>query len=134
MAGWQFMSSVGTSRSSAIEEWLLEVEQKRDRKKKVRNRFHTILRHLHITTIWREPYYEQLNNADGVGEIKVKVSNIQYRVFGFFGPQGAQFTMLLGGHHKDDVYTPRDAIEKSIHKKRLIIEKRLGVMEYEFLG
>jgi hypothetical protein len=44
---------------------------------------------------WRRPQFDLLGEAyQGIGEIRFKVERKQFRVFGFFGPQSMQFTLL----------------------------------------
>jgi hypothetical protein len=44
---------------------------------------------------WRRPQFDLLGEQyHGVGEIRFKAERKQFRVYGFFGPQPLQFTML----------------------------------------
>jgi hypothetical protein len=106
----------------------------KDRKKRVRARFHTILRYLSVTPIWKEPYYKKLADGDGVGEVLVTVNNFQHRVFGFQGPGKSQFTFLLACYHKDNVYSPSNAIDTAMQRKKDVNGNRVKIVAYEFLG
>jgi Gp49-like protein DUF891 len=45
--------------------------------------------------LWQRPQFATLGNQySGIGEIRFKVERKQFRVFGFFGPQPMQFTMV----------------------------------------
>src|SRR5262245_40305831 len=44
---------------------------------------------------WIRPYYDILEDADGIGSVRWKVERIQHRGLGYFGPQRNEFTFLL---------------------------------------
>lgn len=45
---------------------------------------------------WVHPYITQLRNCARISEIRFDVDNRQHRIFGFFGPNRHEYTMLLG--------------------------------------
>ncbi len=133
MNPWVYMSLIASSGASVIEEWLLDLEKRRDRKRKVRNKFHTYLRHLRFLPVpWPEQYYTHL--GDGVGEFRPSVNKVEYRVFAFFGPGPSQVTLLLGGFHKGDHYNPLDSIERAKELRHLVIAGERRIRNYEWLG
>src|ERR1700729_12628 len=64
---------------------------------------------------WREPHTKKLN--DDIIEIRIR-SNVQHRLFGFFGPERGQFTILLSCTHKQNVYDPPDAKKTAVKRKK----------------
>jgi hypothetical protein len=63
---------------------------------------------------WRKPFAKTM----GKGQVEITIhTRTQHRLFGFFGPQQGQFSVLVPCTHKDKVYKPKDA--KETHKKRL---------------
>lgn len=64
------------------------------------NRFAATLEHLEVLprAFWRRPQFDVLhgNQYRGMGEVRFKGDRKVYRVFGWFGPQRMQFTLLHG--------------------------------------
>lgn len=57
---------------------------------------------------WRKPFAKKMGN----GQIEITIhTKIQHRLFGFFGPQQGQFSVLIPCIHKGKVYNPKDAKE-----------------------
>jgi hypothetical protein len=65
---------------------------------------------------WRRPAFDLLSGKmHEVGEVRFKVDK-QYRIFGFFGPNVSEFTMLVGASKKGNNYTPRNALETALER------------------
>ncbi len=82
--------------------------------------------------LWRRPGFDLLD--DGIAEIRFKTSRKQYRVFGCFGPERLQFTMLIGatktsGKGKDK-YKPMNARKTALRRKNEV-ESRSGRTPHE---
>ena len=45
---------------------------------------------------WKRPHFAPLTQCHGISEIKFDVDNKQHRIFGWFGPNRHEYTMLLG--------------------------------------
>lgn len=84
----------------------------------------TRLRHLAgCTQNWRV-YYEAVGfkniASKGLGEIKVKIDRVGYRLIGFSGPDSGDFTVLLVTDKKSR--TLRDSIWDTAQKRRKLVE------------
>jgi len=65
-----------------------------------------------------------LHGYDRLCEIIIKFSKIQYRLFGCFGPERKQFTILIGVTKKNGNYTPKGAFEIAEKRRGLITDRR----------
>jgi hypothetical protein len=65
---------------------------------KALNEFQAVIEILSVSPIsaWRRPQFDRLSGKRyaGMGEMRFKIAKDQYRVFGYFGPQRLQFTLL----------------------------------------
>lgn len=69
---------------------------------------------------WRRPQFDTLHDMDGMGEIILgKVSGVQTRLVGFFGPKRVRhvFTVVLLVTKKQRVYSPRDWEKTALRRK-----------------
>jgi hypothetical protein len=93
------------------------------------NAFSTVLGDLATLErrFWVRPQFDVLHgdNYREMGEIRFKGENKQYRVFGFFGPQRMQFT-LLSGHIKQRGNLKHEMDEAAKRKK--FAEANQGVL------
>ena len=71
--------------------------------------------------VWQRPNFKILKKRGGLGEVLFKANKVQWRVFGFFGPNDKEFIVLGCGYHKDRVYKPRDII-KTCHAHMLEVK------------
>ena len=68
---------------------------------------------------WKKPYTHPLTDCDGISEIRFDVDKKQHRVFGFFGPERHEYTMVLGWIKKNGDYAPQ--CKSAIQKMKLIL-------------
>ncbi|HEY6389682.1 MAG TPA: hypothetical protein VIX89_00300, partial [Bryobacteraceae bacterium] len=88
---WMFLDFMD-GLDSPIAEWL------RDRKAvpiKAKAKIDRILLQLVETPLWVRPLASNLDEHDGIVEIRIRYMNIQYRLLGFRGPRERQFTLLV---------------------------------------
>ena len=70
---------------------------------------------------WTRPHFDQLHgDGRGLGEIRIKLDRVQQRLFGMFGPERSQFTILLIAEEKNGRYSPPSAIGTSQTRKKEI--------------
>jgi hypothetical protein len=79
----------------------------------VRGRHDTVIRFLLGQEVWRRPYAEKLVECDGLIEIIIK-TKVQHRLFGFYGIEKGDFTVVLPCTHRGKIYTPREAKREAI--------------------
>ncbi len=68
-------------------------------------------------------YRQTLQGFPKIGEIRFKYAKTktQLRVFGFFGPEDGDYTMLGGATEKMRRYQPTNAIESADRQRELIL-------------
>jgi hypothetical protein len=76
---------------------------------------------------WTRPQFDILSGYDGMGEIRFNGDGNTYRVFGFFGPDRHEFTMVHGCEKKRDLKKDMDLAAR----RRRTIESGIG-SAYEF--
>lgn len=89
-AVWELMVSA-TESSTVLESWFRDYERKH-KNKELRARTDSYLRRLVVTPgKWPFPLYRPLGD---IGEIRFDLKNIEYRIYGYFGPGSRQFTVI----------------------------------------
>lgn len=72
---------------------------------------------------WKEPHFKYLSgDGSGLGEIRFTLSKVQWRPFGFFGPDNNIFTVLIVAQEKEGKYKPPNAIKSAQRRKKEIID------------
>jgi hypothetical protein len=67
-------------------------------------------------TEWQYPHTKAFK-----GFVEVRLGGgVAWRVFGFFGLQQGEFTVVLIGNHKGNQYDPRDALKTAGKRKKEI--------------
>jgi hypothetical protein len=80
---------------------------------------------------WGPPDCKKLKGYDHIFEIRIKWNKIQYRPLGCYGPEGGDFTLLIGAIEKSTgVFEPRRAPEIAQERCKLIHSNRRYVDEY----
>ena len=115
MAIWTFYDYVSQSGKHAIADWVRD-----ELSAKGEEKFEARLDYLGGVENheWKMPYIYPLTNCDGVSEIRFDVDKKQHRVFGFFGPERHEYTMVLGWIKKNGDYGPECQI--AIQRMKLI--------------
>jgi hypothetical protein len=115
MAIWQFMDYISPQGRNLIADWyarLLRQEQ---------SDFMVLIRILANTRQWPRGAYRPLGKQySGLGELRFTSERKEHRVIGCFGPAAGQFTMLVGCFHKQRVYTPANALDTAIQRRRFL--------------
>jgi hypothetical protein len=74
---------------------------------------------------WRRPYFDVLHGkCAGLGEIRLKLGQVQWRPIGFFGPDRLQFTVLVVAKEKGGKFIPRDVCDVGQSRKVDVISDR----------
>ena len=128
MKHWQFMDFLLNANRNAIKDWYdgLSVQARAD--------FDTLISQLETQRLWQMPDYRVLTGnkkLKGLGEIRFTTENTQHRVIGYFGPEAAQFSLLLGCTHKQRVYSPASALDTAAKRKRLIESGKGNISKHE---
>src|SRR5882672_2844489 len=111
---WTFRDFLDGHGRNVITPWLDELPPKAKAKINAR------LRHLAIDDHWPHPFVKKLGGYD-VYEITVQHFGIQYRPLGFYGPQRAEFTLLLGAIEQGDRIRPPAAFDTAAERRKLVL-------------
>src|SRR5207245_9014382 len=74
--------------------------------------------------------------SERIWELGFYAEGRQYRILGLFGDQRKQVILLMGCYHKQQVYTPPDALDtaykraKDVHEGRAILRERKIEMDF----
>lgn len=80
---------------------------------------------------WQMPDFKTLSNMQGLGEIRWRSpQRTPLRLIGMRG-EGAQYILLIGCSHKGTVYTPADALETALKRKRSLANGTGSICEHE---
>jgi|SRR6266850_2921146 len=112
---WQFMDYISPQGRNVIDDWykrLLRQEQ---------SDFRALIRILAKTRQWKYPALKQLKGKyQGMDELRFTSERKEHRVIGLVWPNPQQFTMLIGCFHKQRVYTPANALDTALQRKRFL--------------
>lgn len=87
---WQF-AGLKTSSGNVLKDYLCRI-------KTVQAKVDSFLRRLRVKDQWKLPDYRPLGSA--WGEVRFDCKNVEYRFYGYFGPEARQFTVFLVGDDK----------------------------------
>lgn len=115
MAIWTFYDYVSQSGKNEIAEWVRnELSPTGEEKFEARlDYLGGVERHE-----WKRPHFAPLKDCDGITEIRFPADKKEHRVFGFFGPERHEYTMVLGWIKKNGDYGPECKI--AINRMKLI--------------
>jgi Phage derived protein Gp49-like (DUF891) len=74
---------------------------------------------------WMRPDFDQLRGKSaGLGEIRCKLSGVQHRLIGCFGPGRMNFTLLVVVIKKGRTFEPRDWEKIAVHSRDVVADPR----------
>lgn len=113
-----------------VEQWYDSLSQKE--RMKVRTRRLAYLSDQPKTN-WRYPHYRTLDGGpcDGLGEIRVKLRNVEWRLLGFWGPEVSDFTLVLVTDKKRQ-RLPKHVCDAAQERKKLIVKHPELAHEWQF--
>jgi len=119
MTIWTFFDFV-TIRGSGeitneIHEWLNSKEVRKEAKAKINARVAA----LQGFPVFPEQFFSAYRGWDGLYELRIVCSGVQYRPFGFYGPKQKQFTLLIGSTEKGKV--PKSTLKVADERRKIII-------------
>jgi hypothetical protein len=80
---------------------------------------------------WPPTWTEQLSGHPGIFEMRLKVSQRQYRPLFFFGPGRGEITFLFMAHEVGDKFVPKDAPQRAEHARDDVVNRRSEISELE---
>jgi len=101
MAIWTFYDYVSQSGKNEIADWV-----RNELSVKGVEKFEARLDYLGAVENheWKKPYFYPLTDCVGISEIRFLADKKEHRVFGFFGPEQNEYTMVLGWIKKNGDY------------------------------
>jgi hypothetical protein len=90
----------------------------------------TFIRNMRLTRDWRmDDYRPRLRDGEGLGELRWNSCNKKHRLLGFF--KGGYWFAVVGCTHKQQVYSPADALETAKKYKRSIERGEVNTVDYD---
>ncbi|HEY5174999.1 MAG TPA: hypothetical protein VII95_05485 [Terriglobales bacterium] len=129
MNEWSFWDYIDERGINLIQEWLMN---KHEVPVKARAKIQLILLRLAGTALWTRPLASNLDDYDGIVEIRICRMNVQYRLLGFRGPDERQFTILFPAKEQGDEFVPRTAPQIAQTRMHIVIADRSRVREHSF--
>ncbi len=116
MKFWRFYDYCSPAGNNLIEEWYA------DQGAEVQAVFDATLNNLAGLRSWhdRSDFSMLHGRHAGLGEIRFKVANVQYRPVGFFGQERNTFVLLICASKKQRIYKPPDAFDLAVTRKKLL--------------
>lgn len=128
--GWQFLTYVSSTGRRDVQKTIDRLSTQAE------ERFLAELRWLFETPIgeWHEPRAKKLRGYDDLYEMRFVADKKQIRPIGYFGPSPNQFTILIWASHKQNVYTPQDALDSAERRRKEIRGGRGTVAPIQVAG
>jgi len=112
---WCFLDYVDDDGENQIKPWLDSLP------KAAKVKINAVLRRLEVRELLGEPEMKQLKGAcDGLLEVRVRDSRVQYRPLGCYGPGNHEVTLLIGAVEKGNKFEPRTACAIALTRKYAI--------------
>lgn len=118
MIYWNFGKYIEEDGTDEINDWLYNIP------KKHRAKIKKIVTHLKIQKDMRGPYFSQWKYHEYLYRLKFKFQKDLYRIFGYFGPNEKEFTLLFPAQKIAGRLQPRNAVKVAEEKYRLIKQNR----------
>jgi hypothetical protein len=129
MNEWSFFDYIDERGTNPIETWLME---KRAVPVKARAKIQRILLQLAGTALWTRPLASNLDDYEGIVEIRIRWTNTQYRLLGFRGPEQRQFSLLVPAIEQDDEFVPPTAPDVARNRMKIVIADRRRICEHRY--
>lgn len=112
MTRWRFFDYCSGAGNDLIEDWYQDLPED------AQADFDTTLKVLSATEDWRGLKEFKMLRRCGLGEIRFRTANVQYRVAGFFGPGARTFSLFAGCQKKQKVYDPPDSFGLAMERRK----------------
>ena len=109
-----------------IHEWLNSKEVTAKAKAKINARVVT----LQGFPLFPEQYFSAYKGWDGLYELRIVCSGVQYRPFGFYGPKQRQFTILVGSVEKGKV--PKSTLKVADERRKIVLADPGRICPHDF--
>jgi hypothetical protein len=129
MNAWLFLDYIDERGTNPIQDWLMD---KRAVPVKARAKIQRILLQLAGTELWTRPLASNLDDYEGIVEIRIRWMNTQYRLLGFRGPENRHFSLLVPSVEQDDKFVPPTAPSIAITRMGIVISDRRRIIEHRY--
>jgi hypothetical protein len=126
MGSWTFFDFVNARGENEIHRWLNSPTMALEAKAKINARIIT----LQGFPIFPEQYFSAYKGWDNIYELRIVFGNVQYRPFGFYGPERRQFCLLVGGVEKGKV--PKSLLEIAEARRKIVIANPSQACRHNF--
>lgn len=132
MHEWLILNFLDERGDSPIRDWLMD---RREVPIKARAKIQRLLLQLAGTKLWTRPLASNLDDYEGIVEIRIRWMNTQYRLLGFRGPRDREFTILFPAKEQGDEFVPLSAPSVAVNRMHIVIgdkTERKRVCEHRF--
>jgi hypothetical protein len=129
MAEWTFLDYLDERRTNPIQEWL---HDKTRVPVKAKAKIDRSLLQLAGTKLWVRPLASNIDDHEGIVEIRVRWTNTQYRILGFRGPEDGQFTLLFPAIEQGDEFVPLNAPTIAETRMATVMGDRSRTVEHRY--
>ena len=126
MSLWTFWDYHNLRGENEFLRWLNSPEVPKEAKAKINARIIT----LQGFPVFPEQYFSAYKGWDDLYELRIVYAGVQYRPFGFYGPQRRQFSLLIGGIEKGSV--PKRLLEAADERRKVVIDDPGRVRAHDF--
>jgi Phage derived protein Gp49-like (DUF891) len=115
MPTWTFFDFVSSRGRNEIHDWLNSQEVRKEAKAKINAR----LVALQGFPVFPEQFFSSYKGWGELYELRIVYSGVQYRPFGFYGPNPREFTLLVGSIEKGKV--PKSTLKVADERRKLVL-------------
>jgi hypothetical protein len=126
MDAWTFFDFLTERRENDIHRWLNGPKVTKAAKAKINARIIA----LRGFPIFPEQYISAYTGWPALLELKIVSNGVQYRPFGFYGPERGQFSLLVGGIEKGKV--PKSLLEVADDRRKVVIDDPSRICPHDF--
>jgi hypothetical protein len=126
METWTFLDFVSVRGENLIHSWLNSPGVPAQAKAKINARIVA----LQGFSIFPEQYFSAYRGWDDLYELRVSFGGVQYRPFGFYGPERRQFCLLAGGVEKGKI--PKSLLEVAEARRKIVIANPSQTCRHDF--
>jgi hypothetical protein len=129
MNEWLFFDYIDERGTNPIQDWLMD---RRAVPVKARAKIQRILLQLAGTALWTRPLASNLDDYEGIVEIRIRWMNTQYRLLGFRGPDVRHFSILVPAIEQGDQFVPLNAPGTATTRMAIVIADRRRIVEHRY--
>lgn len=123
---WTFLDFYSRRGENEILRWLNSKDVPKEAKAKINGRIIA----LQGFPIFPAQFFSAYKGWPGLYEIRVPYAGVQYRPFGYYGPNRRQFSLLIGGIEKGRV--PKTLLEVADDRRKIVEGDNSRVRPHDF--